>query len=262
MRIIAIDDEPSPLNLIRILLSKIEGAEMVASFSNAIDALEYVRHTHIDLAFVDIEMPEMTGLDFAREVETLDNPPKIVFVTAFSEYAMDAWSTDAADYILKPFSVDTLRRAITRVEERTSVSAKKFFVQCFPSFDIMLDGKPILFHSKRGKEVCAYLILNQGHWVDIGNLVYDIFGDTDEQASKSHYRVVLSRLKQELSAYGLADIIKTEYGKIRIDVPAENCDYYRYLKGYTSIFTGEFLREYSWAEIEATRMRQKGGIYG
>ena len=101
----------------------------------------------------------------------------------------------------------------------------------------------------------AYLIHNQGHWVDIGTLVFDLFGDSDEQASKSHYRVILSRLKQDLDSVGLDDIIVTEYGKIRADVPTECCDYYRYLRGHSSLFKGEYLTEYSWSEIEATRMR-------
>ena len=82
MRIIAIDDEASPLNLMRIMLEGTEGTELVASFSNAVDALEYLRHVQVDLAFVDVEMPDMNGIDFANAVEALPNPPLIVFVTA------------------------------------------------------------------------------------------------------------------------------------------------------------------------------------
>ena len=66
MRVIAVDDEFSPLNLLKYMLDKIEGVEFIATFSNAIDALNYISHSDVDLIFVDVEMPEMNGLEFAK----------------------------------------------------------------------------------------------------------------------------------------------------------------------------------------------------
>lgn len=255
MRVIAVDDEFSPLNLLKYMLDKIEGVEFIATFSNAIDALNYISHSDVDLIFVDVEMPEMNGLEFAKMLDTMDNPPQIVFITAYREYAVEAWKTSASDYLLKPFSQEDIERAIDRAQKRRIQGKKKYEFVCFPKFDLLINGSPFSFHSKRSKELMAYLIHNQGHWVDIGTLVFDLFGDSDEQASKSHYRVILSRLKQDLDSVGLDDIIVTEYGKIRADVPTECCDYYRYLRGHSSLFKGEYLTEYSWSEIEATRMR-------
>ena len=260
MRIIAIDDEASPLNLMRIMLEGTEGTELVASFSNAVDALEYLRHVQVDLAFVDVEMPDMNGIDFANAVEALPNPPLIVFVTAYSQYAMDAWGTDAVAYILKPFDRAQLVRVLDRAEHMLSIAKRGGFeVRCFPRFDVLVAGKPVVFHSKRAKELLAYLVLHRGSWVDIGTLVYDLFGDIDEKSSKSHYRVILTRLRQTLSELGIEDILKTEYGKIRVDIPEENCDYYRCLRGRRSLFSGEFMQEYSWAEGESARLRAETG---
>lgn len=262
MRVIAIDDEPSPLNLIRIMLEKIEGVELVASFSNPLNALDYLRFVPVDLVFVDVEMPEMNGLEFARALEDLKSPPQVVFVTAYGQYALDAWKTNAIDYLLKPYDIEQLKRAITKAISRNQADQQNIEVRCFPHFDILIGGSPLIFRSKRAKELLAYLVHHRGSWISVGSLVYDLFGDTDEQASKSHYRVILSRLKQDLESVGLADVIKTGYGKIRVDLGQARCDYYRYLSGYTNLFTGEYLQEYSWAEIEATRMRTKANLQG
>lgn len=261
MRIIAVDDEVRPLNLMRILLEDMEGAELVASFSNPVDALEYVSHVPVDLAFVDIEMPEMSGIEFAGAAAALPKPPLIVFVTAYGQYAVDAWKTDAVDYILKPYDPAQLRRALDRAAAHLSADAeRRLEVRCFPGFDLLIGGKPLVFHSKRAKELLAYLIHHRGGWVSIGSLVYDLFGDLDEKSSKSHYRVILARLKQELSAAGVDDLICTDYGKIRVDIPDECCDYYRYLRGRKSLFGGEYMQEYSWAETEAARMRAEANL--
>lgn len=260
MRIIALDDESGPLNLMRIMLEKIEGAELVASFSHPAEALEYLRYVPVDLAFVDIEMPGMDGLEFTRALEGLPHPPQVVFVTAYSQYAVDAWKTNATDYILKPFDVPQLKRAIDRAAGRMRSEHRDFEIRCFPCFDVLVDGEPLVFHSKRAKELLAYLVHHRGSWVSVGTLVYDLFGDVDERASKSHYRVILSRLRQDLAQAGMTDIIKTGYGKIRVDIRTEYCDYYRYLRGHNSLFNGEYLQEYSWAEIEAARMRTKDRV--
>lgn len=255
MRIIAVDDETRPLNLIRIMLEKIDGVELVASFSNPVDAYEYLRHVSVDMAFVDVEMPEINGLEFAKMLEKLADPPQVVFVTAYPQYAVEAWKTIAEDYILKPYGIEQLKNAINRVSKRINKHIKGYEVRCFPRFDLLVNGKPLVFRSKRGKELLAYLVHYQGSWVSVGSLVFDLFGDKDEQASKSHYRVILSRLKQDLSGAGLSEILHTGYGKIRVEIPPEACDYYRYLRGSTDLFSGEYLQEYSWAETEATRIK-------
>ena len=71
--------------------------------------------------------------------------------------------------------------------------------------------------------------------------------------------MILTRLRQTLSELGIEDILKTEYGKIRVDIPEENCDYYRCLRGRRSLFSGEFMQEYSWAEGESARLRAETG---
>ena len=109
IRCIAIDDEPLALRQIADYIKKTPFLELVGKCESAITASGLLESTTVDLLYVDINMPDLSGMDF---VKTLENPPKIVFVTAYSEYALEGFRVDALDYLLKPISyVDFLRSA-------------------------------------------------------------------------------------------------------------------------------------------------------
>jgi DNA-binding LytR/AlgR family response regulator len=109
IRCIAIDDEPLALRQIADYIKKTPFLELTGQCESALKAIEVLENTLVDLMFVDINMPDLSGMDF---VKTLDNPPKIVFVTAYSEYALEGFRVDAIDYLLKPISyVDFLKSA-------------------------------------------------------------------------------------------------------------------------------------------------------
>jgi two-component system, LytTR family, response regulator LytT len=109
IRCIAIDDEPLALTQIAGYINKTPFLELVGQYASALQAIGVMGNTSIDLMFVDINMPDLNGLDFVR---TLESPPKIVFVTAYSEYALEGFRVDALDYLLKPISyVDFLKSA-------------------------------------------------------------------------------------------------------------------------------------------------------
>jgi len=109
IRCIAIDDEPLALRQIADYIKKTPFLELAGQCESALKAIEVLENTPVDLMFVDINMPDLSGMDF---VKTLENPPKIVFVTAYSEYALEGFRVDAIDYLLKPISyVDFLKSA-------------------------------------------------------------------------------------------------------------------------------------------------------
>ena len=108
IRCIAIDDEPLALRQIKNYIEHVEKLELVALCSNAIEAKELLKQEQVDLLFVDINMPDVSGIDFVRG---LTNPPLVIFTTAYSEYALEGFRLDAVDYLLKPFSFDDFSRA-------------------------------------------------------------------------------------------------------------------------------------------------------
>jgi DNA-binding LytR/AlgR family response regulator len=109
IRCFAIDDEPLALRQIADYIKKTPFLELAGQYESALQAIAALENSTVDLMFVDINMPDLNGMDF---VKTLDNPPKIVFVTAYSEYALEGFRVDAIDYLLKPISyVDFLKSA-------------------------------------------------------------------------------------------------------------------------------------------------------
>ena len=113
MRCIAIDDEPLALRQISSYISKIPFLELVATFSSAIKANEWLKENSADLIFVDINMPDMTGVEFVQSLET---PTMVIFTTAYAEYAIEGYKLSAIDYLLKPFGLKDITRAAEKAQ--------------------------------------------------------------------------------------------------------------------------------------------------
>ena len=106
-----IDDEPLAVRLVGSYVQKIPGLEIAASCNNAIDASKVLREQKIDLIFLDIKMPKLIGTDFLRG---LSNPPKVIFITAYRDYAFDGYELDIVDYLLKPVSFTRFMKAVAK----------------------------------------------------------------------------------------------------------------------------------------------------
>ncbi|MDD4142175.1 MAG: LytTR family DNA-binding domain-containing protein [Bacteroidales bacterium] len=111
LRCIIIDDEPLALNLLEKYVTQTPFLDFKGKFSNAAQALEFISSTNVDLVFVDIQMPELNGIDFSKMVK---GKTKIIFTTAFSQYAVESYRVDAIDYLLKPFSYSDFLQAANK----------------------------------------------------------------------------------------------------------------------------------------------------
>ena len=111
-----IDDEPLALKQLRSYISKVPFLELTASCQSAADAQQLLQTEHVDLIFCDINMPDVTGMEFVRSLPE-ENRPMIIFTTAYSQYAVDGFRLDAVDYLLKPFSLDEFRHAANKALE-------------------------------------------------------------------------------------------------------------------------------------------------
>jgi two-component system, LytTR family, response regulator len=115
-RCLIIDDEPLAIKLIRTHLTKLESFEIAGECSNALKAIEFLRKEKIDLMFLDINMPEITGLEFLKSIP---NPPYVIITTAYREYALEGYDLDVVDFLLKPISFERFLKAINRFCNRT-----------------------------------------------------------------------------------------------------------------------------------------------
>jgi two-component system, LytTR family, response regulator LytT len=108
---IAIDDEPLALKLVTGYIEKTPGLKLAGSFDNPIDASEFIADNYIDLIFIDIQMPDLTGIEFTRLIE---KGPKVIFTTAYEKYALEGYKLDIVDYLLKPFSYEEFLTAVQK----------------------------------------------------------------------------------------------------------------------------------------------------
>lgn len=113
LKALIVDDEPLAREILEGYIEKIPEINLISSCDNAIAANEILQSNEIDLVFLDIQMPQMTGIQLMR---TLQNPPKVVFTTAYAEYAVDGFELDAVDYLLKPISFERFMKAINKVK--------------------------------------------------------------------------------------------------------------------------------------------------
>lgn len=114
-RCLIVDDEPLARDALATLIGKIPELEISGQCQDAVDALRILREGNIDLIFLDIQMPELTGLEMLR---SLASPPKVIFTTAYREYAVEAFELDVVDYLVKPISLERLIKAVNRYHER------------------------------------------------------------------------------------------------------------------------------------------------
>ncbi|WP_299700184.1 LytTR family DNA-binding domain-containing protein [uncultured Pontibacter sp.] len=114
MRAIAIDDEPMALEVVRAHAAKVPFLELLGCFTDAFKALEFLQNESVDLLFLDIKMPDISGLEF---VTSLPKKPMVIFTTAYSEHAVTSFELDAVDYLLKPFSLPRFVKACNKAQE-------------------------------------------------------------------------------------------------------------------------------------------------
>lgn len=112
LRCLLIDDEPPALKVLARYISSINGLEIVGQCRNAIEALDILHQKTVDVIFLDIKMPRIIGTEFLKN---LSHPPKVIFVTAYREYAVDGFELDAVDYLVKPVSFERFFKAITKL---------------------------------------------------------------------------------------------------------------------------------------------------
>lgn len=121
INVIIVDDEPLAQDVLETYVEKVPDLNLVKKCNNALEANEALKTTEIDLMFLDIQMPQLTGIDFLK---TLVNPPIVIFTTAYPNYAIEGFELNALDYLLKPISLDRFMKAVNKASEQIKIQRK------------------------------------------------------------------------------------------------------------------------------------------
>ena len=128
---IIIEDQPPAQRILKKYIGEVDTLELQATFSNAIQALEFLKLNAVGLIFLDIHLPKISGIDFLK---SLPNPPSIILTTAFSDYAIESYELSVVDYLLKPFSFQRFIKAIAKIPEKTISGANALSQEKAPLF--------------------------------------------------------------------------------------------------------------------------------
>ncbi|MBQ4341587.1 MAG: response regulator [Clostridia bacterium] len=272
MRIICIDDEPLILNMTVELCEKLPQGPEVVGFTKPGDALVWLNAHSADVALLDINMPGMSGLELAARIRELDPTTAIIFLTGYSEYAVDAFKLHASGYLMKPVNKQRLAEEIAHAAKNRGVSQEaqpgvmaRVSARTFGEFDIFVDGKPLSFPRSKSKELLAYLIDRQGGGITRAAAAAVLWEDEPyDRSMQKQLDVIIRSLRTALESVGAQDIFELKNGVMRILPEKIDCDLFRFLSGDSAAvnsYRGEYMNAYSWASfteafLERTKNRK------
>lgn len=257
MNILAVDDFSYELNKI------FPGCNLRCE-RNPLSALEWAKSLEqsgemLSYAFLDIQLENMNGLELAYQLKVLFPDVVLIFCTAHSEYAYDAFGLYAKGYLLKPVNADQIRRVLDEMVKnwrQTSTMLKRDIrVQTFGNFEFFVDGKPVIFKREKSKELLALLIDRHGASVTTKQIANTLWENiTYDQKLKNMTTTVISSLRNTLNDEGIGDLLIKSWNHLAIDTSRIKCDAYDFENMdavAVNSFKGEYMANYSWAEFTA-----------
>ncbi len=254
MTVFILEDEPILRRQEEQVLRRVLPEADLVCFGLAREALEAIEQKDRvpDVVFSDIEMPGMNGLSFAVRVKSLCPEAKIIFVTGYPDYAVEAYRIHAGGYIMKPLEPERVREELEALSVPVSHAKSGLQVRCFGDFEVFWKGAPLLFDRRQTKELFAFMVDHEGRLCTSEEIIAALWEEDDNvRAAKGRLRNLISDLKQTLERIGMGEVLIRKSGLIAIRREMLDCDYYRMLEGdmtALNAYRGEYMKQYSWAE--------------
>ena len=254
MKAICVDDEPLAVEYTLGQCASLPEIDEVKGFTQAQSALDWLREHPADLAILDINMPEIDGITLAARIKELHPKTAILFLTAYREYAFDAYSVHPTGYLLKPVPQEKLAAEVRYTCGATHRSSHAHVkIRTFGSFDVYVDDRPVSFKLAKAKEILAYLVNRQGAGVTRAELFAALWEDRlYDRKMQKQLDVYIRSLRETLREYGAEEIMELKRGVLRVIPEAFNCDAYLFYSGDSDAindFRGEYMSAYSWASV-------------
>ncbi|MCL2637249.1 MAG: response regulator [Oscillospiraceae bacterium] len=254
MRILAIDDSEQALELLTDTIAEVQPSAEIFPFNKPSELLTFAKDNPCDIAFLDIKMWGMNGIAVAKKLKDYNPRINIIFVTAYTEYAIEALGLYPSGYILKAVTKEAVAREIENLRYPVELKSNaRVYAQAFGNFEIYSHGKTLKFAYKKTKELLAYLIDRDGAEIDTSELISVLWENKPNTDNlKSYLRNLFSDLIKTLNEAGIADIISKRHNSIAVIPERIICDSYGFMKGDPSCvnaYAGQYMAQYSWAEM-------------
>lgn len=251
MNIIYVDDEKPALDNFRLTVANFPEIKSLHVFQEGEQALEFAKDHTVDAAFLDMEMPGLHGLSLAKALKELDSQIRVIFVTAFGQYALDAWKVDATGYLLKPYTAADIRKELAKCAYKP-LPSHRVVIKTIPTLSIMVDGAPLYISGAKPREMMALLIDRGERGFTMGECIACLWPEREaDPGTQSLYRMTWKRLADALEGAGVGDLLGTSDNHRFLKTNEVECDLYRILEGDKQAakkYGGAYLQEYAWAE--------------
>lgn len=268
MFIFLLDDEALILETESRVIREARPDAELQTFQRGQDALDWIRTEgrRPDVVFSDIQMPGLSGLEFAVRLRQLSPETRVIFVSGYDQYALDAFQIHAHGYVLKPLQVERVREELSfwsqpllpAAEAAAAPGENKLQARCFGSFEVFWQGSPLSFDRRKTKELLAYLIDREGALCTAEEISAALWEEEwDLKLTKNRIRVLVSDLKTCLDRCGLEDLLIRRSGLLAVRRDRLDCDYYRMLDGdpaAVNSFDGQYMQQYAWSELTSGRL--------
>lgn len=256
MNILAVDDEPIMLWSLKSSLEKVFSGsdDTVNNFDEIDDAMDYIDSLgdeRLDYAFLDTKLRGIDGINFAALIKEKKPMVRIVFCTAYSDKALDAFNVNAIGYLLKPITEEKIRNLLKQIDYMFKDSEKRAHIEVktFGNFEVFVDGKTVIWHRQKAKELFAFLIDKQGASVTNSEIALALW-ETD--ANVKSVATIISSLRSTLKEYGIEEVLVRARNSTAVNTTKLKCDVYDLYNGSKeakNLYNGEYMANYSWAEF-------------
>lgn len=251
MRIIYVDDEKPAIDNFRLTVANFPEIKSLHVFQEGEQALEFAKDHVVDAAFLDMEMPGIHGLALAKALIAVDSHIRVIFVTAFSQFALDAWKVDATGYLLKPYTAADIRKELAKCAYKP-LPSHRVVIKTMPTLTIAVDGTPLYISGAKPREMMALLVDRGERGFTMGECIACLWPERKaDPGTQSLYRMTWKRLVDSLEEAGVGDLLGTSDNHRFLKINEVECDLYRILEGDKQAakkYGGTYLQEYAWAE--------------
>lgn len=232
MKAILVDDEYYSLQGLRMELELIDDVEITGLYDDQDEALQAILAGNCDVVFLDIDMPKKSGLELSREIIEKVPAVKIVFVTAYNQYAVEAFELNSVDYIMKPARKDRILKTINRIRavidrnEEHPLDSRRLRFHCFSHFSIFVGSEELnsKWRTKKAEELLAFLLKEKGRFVSKEKIAETLWSDMDGEKGISNLYLAYYYLKKQLEDFNIRMPVESQRGKMRIVLKDVYCD--------------------------------------
>lgn len=231
-RVIGVDDEKKALNRFERIMKEDVRVSVTGTFTRVADAIEFVRCNPVDIAFLDIEMPGLSGLELAERLAEENPYIEVVFITAYDKYALKAFQAHAIGYLLKPLDYDDVKEQIDNLARklgyrRETITSRYLTVKCFGRFLCCADenaAEPIRWRTAKAEELFSFLIHYQGKAISKEILIAALWPEAEPEKAANNFRVTCTYLRNTLADKGFANILLRDRDSYLLDTSRLRCD--------------------------------------